>query len=283
MNLAYLRRVEYLATLMARLLAMAVFLIPFYVIVCYAFKSRLQIATTGLQLPTGLDFKNFRDAIAQTNRDGMPFWRIMNNTVITTLIGTILLTMLSSLSAYALARRKSLFYSIMYSIMVFTLLVPLQAYMFPLYVSLKKLHLLNTLLGFVFVKTGALLGFSIIVMTGFVKAIPREMEESAFLDGASLPRTFLEIILPLMKPILLTSIVINALNIWNDFATAFIVIITPIKYIVSLLQFSFMGTNSIKINLAFALFSMTMVPIVVLYLVLQRYIVSGIIMGSLKG
>ena len=283
MTLAYQQKSSYLLTLIARLLAMVLFLVPFYVALCYAFKTRLQIATTGLQFPTGLMLSNFTDSIEQTNINGMPFWHVMGNTVYSTVIGTILLTMFSSLCAYAIARRKSRFYVVLYSIMVFTLLIPLQAYMFPLYLSFKRWHLLDTLLGFVLAKVGAQLGFSVIVMTGFVKAIPKEMEEAAYQDGASVLRTFLVIILPLMKPILLTSIVINALSLWNDFATAFIVIIRPINYIVTLLQFSFMGTNSIKINLAFALFSMTMLPLVILYLVLQRYIVSGIIMGSVKG
>ena len=282
MTSSFQGRLGFWVGILVSFLVAALFLTPFYVAVCYAFKSRLQVAATGLQIPTSLQLSNFVDAIQNTNESGMPFFRVMGNTLYSTVIGTVLLTFFSSMCAYAIARRTSRLYTVMYSIMVFTLLIPIQAYMFPLYEMLRAFKLLDTQNGFVLAKVGAQLGFSVIIMTGFVRTVPREIEEAAFEDGAGLLTVFVRIVVPLMKPIVLTCIVINSLNLWNDFSTAFIVLNTPVKYIVTLLQFVFMGTNSIKINLAFALFGMTMVPILVLYFALQRYIVSGIVMGSIK-
>jgi raffinose/stachyose/melibiose transport system permease protein len=270
--------------LIARLCVTGLFLLPFYVAFCYAFKSRLEIAETGLAFPKfTVLFSNFIQSIEQTRINGMPFYTVMWNTLFTSALGTVIVTILAAMTAYVIARRKHKFYFYLYSIMVFTLLIPIQAYMFPLYKLLVQLRLMDTLQGFMLAKIGTLLGFSIIIITGFIKTIPMDIEEAALGDGAGILRTFTMIVLPLMKPILLTSVVINALNLWNDFSIAFIVLNKPAIYIVTLLQFAFMGTNSIKVNLAFALFSMTMIPILILYFILQRYIISGIIMGAVKG
>ncbi|MEG1516313.1 MAG: carbohydrate ABC transporter permease [Clostridia bacterium] len=270
-------------SIFGRLLVTATVLAPFYVALCYAFKSRMEIASSGLRFPTSFDFANFAEAIAQTNQSNMPFLKVILNTLYVTIFGTLVLTVCSAMCAYAVGRRKGKYYNLLYSLMVLTLLIPIQSYMFPLYSLLRSWKLLGTLEGFAVAKIGAQIGYSVLITTGFIKGIPLEVEEAASIDGCSTLQRFVRIVLPLMRPILFTSIVINALSVWNDFSTAFIVLNKPANYIVSLLQFAFMGTNSIQINLAFALFTMTMIPILILYFILQKYIVSGITMGSVKG
>jgi len=266
-----------------KLLLTLAFLSPFYVAICYSFKSKTEIAASGLALPTRLTLDNFIKSIESTNRSGMPFWTVIGNTLTVTLIGTAVLTIFAAMAAYPIARRRGAVYKVAYSLMVLTLLMPIQAYMFPLYDMIRSMKLINTLTGFTLAKIGAQIGYSTIITTGFVKSIPYDIEEAARVDGAGTLRTFFEIVLPLMRPILLTGVVINALNIWNDFALSFIILARPARYIVSLLQFTFIGSNSSELNLAFALFTMSMLPIVALYLVMQKYIIGGITMGSVKG
>lgn len=266
-----------------KIAVLVLFMSPFYVALNYALKTKQEIAQTGLAWPKELHFENFTEAIRQTYVAGMPFFKVLMNTVIATLVGTALIVFISAMAAYAIARRKGKIYSICYTLMVVTLLVPIQAYMFPLYDELRGMGLLNTNLGFILAKVGAQVGYSVIITTGFVKNISVEIEEAALIDGASIPKMFVKIVMPLLKPIFMTSIVINALSIWNDFGLAFIVLTKPTNYVLPLLQFTFITSNTSMLNLAFALFLLTMIPILLLYLFLQKYIVSGIMLGSVKG
>lgn len=277
------KRISSAPSFLFKILIAIVFLCPFYIAVCYSFKSTQELAATGMAFPTTFHIENFAEAIASTERAGMPFWKVIGNTFAVTVVGTVLLTIFSSMSAYVIARRKGKLYSISYSLMVLTLLIPIQAYMFPLSTMLRTMQLNNTLTGFLLAKIGSQIGYSVIITTGFVRSIPHEVEQSACVDGAGVFQTFFRIVMPLMRPILLTSIVINALNIWNDFSLAFIVLSKTDKYIVSLLQFAFIGSNATQLNLAFAMFTMSMIPILLLYFFLQRHIIGGITMGSMKG
>lgn len=277
------RRAKVILLTVVRALVTLIFLMPFYTAFVYSFKNRSEIAMTGLQFPRVFHLDNFRQAIENTYVSGMPFPTILWNTLYATLLGTVVIVLLSAMAAYVIARRRGRFYRVVYSLMVMTLLIPFQAFMFPLYVLLRQLGLLNSLEGFTLAKIATGLGYSVIITTGFVRGLPYEIEEAAMVDGSTMVRSFFKIVLPLMRPIILTSVVINALGIWNDFGLAFIILTRPAKYVVSLMQFVFFGTNSIEIHLAFALFSLTMIPILILYFALQKYIVSGIAVGSVKG
>lgn len=277
------RRAKAFLLTFTRVVVTAIFLMPFYTAFVYSFKNRSEIAMTGLQFPRVFHLDNFRQAIENTYVSGMPFPTILWNTIYATLIGTVVIVLLSAMAAYVIARRRGRFYRVVYSLMVMTLLIPFQAFMFPLYVLLRQMGMLNSLEGFTLAKIATGLGYSVIITTGFVRGLPYEIEEAAMVDGSTMVRSFFKIVLPLMRPIILTSVVINALGIWNDFGLAFIILTRPAKYVVSLMQFVFFGTNSIEIHLAFALFSLTMIPILILYFALQKYIVSGIAVGSVKG
>lgn len=266
-----------------KILVLIVFMSPFYVAINYAVKTKQEIAQTGLGWPEVFHFENFTEAIRQTYVAGMPFFKVLLNTTTATVAGTIVIVVISAMAAYALARRTGRIYSLCYTLMVITLLVPIQAYMFPLYDELRGMGLLNTNLGFILAKIGTQVGYSVIITTGFVKGISIEIEEAALIDGANLLQVFMKIVVPLLKPILMTSVVINALSIWNDFGLAFIVLTKPSNYVLPLLQFTFITSNTSMLNLAFALFLLTMLPILILYFFLQKYIVGGIMLGSVKG
>jgi raffinose/stachyose/melibiose transport system permease protein len=270
-------RTRLLKTLFKLLIAL-IFLAPFYVSFAYSVKTPEEVTFTGLAFPLKFHLENFRIAIEMTN-----FFQALINTVIVTVVGTLLLTLVSSLAGYSLARRKGRYYFVFYALLVVTLLIPFQTYMLPLYVMLKYMSLTNTLAGFLLAKIGAQVGFSIIITTGFVKTIPRDIEEATFMDGGGISRTFWSVVFPLMQPIVFTSIVINALSIWNEFTIAVITLQKKAVAILPLLQYHFFGQYRVELNLAFALFLLSMVPIIALYLILQKYIISGITLGAVKG
>ena len=116
-----------------------------------------------------------------------------------------------------------------------------------------------------------------------MKSIPRELEEAASIDGAGVYGIFWKIVFPLMKPIIFTSVVLNALNVWNDFQMSLTLLQKKEVRTIPLTQYFFFGENNIELGLAFALFLLSMIPILILYLCLQKYIISGITSGAVKG
>ncbi len=251
---------------------------PFYLAFCYSFKSKEEIAKTGLGFPKTFYLENFKVAMERTN-----FIRPLALTLILTLVGTFILIIICSMGAYVISRRKSKIYTCFYLLVTLTILVPFHAYMLPLYLMLNKWGLINTLTGFTLAKVGSQAGFSIIIIMGFVKSIPFDIEEAACIDGCGVFRRFYLVVLPLMKPILLTSVIINALDIWNEYAMGVVVLRKPEMFTLPLLQQTFFGQYHIDLGQAFAIFSISMLPILIIYLFLQKYIISGIVMGGVKG
>lgn len=255
-----------------------IFLSPFYIAFTYASKTKQEIAFTGLSFPKTIHFENFTRAIEMSG-----FYKALYNSVVTTIPTVIILTVICSMAAYIIARKNSRIYNIFYYLFLAALLIPFQSIMLPLYINLKDWGMLNSLTGFVLTRVGFQIAFTILVITGFVKSVPKEIEEAASIDGAGRFKTFWLVVFPLMKPIVFTSIVLNSLYTWNDFMISVVVLQKNDVRTLPLTQFFFFGENSIELNLAFAAFALSMIPILILYLVLQRYIISGITVGAVKG
>lgn len=254
------------------------FLSPFYIMVVYAFKTRREIMFTGLAFPTRLTFENFWNAFRNTQLS----LAFLNTTVATVLMVTI--TILScSMAAYIIARKNTKFYNAIYYVYLAAIILPFQVIMLPMYRVLLGIGLMNTLPGYVLAKSAMEIGFTTFLITGFVKTVPRELDEAAHVDGAGRMYTFWRIILPLMKPILMTAVVLNALALWNDLLAAQIILQSNHLRTLTLEQYSFISQFSTDLGKAFAAFMMSILPIVLLYLVLQKYIISGIVTGAVKG
>lgn len=257
----------------------ALFIIsPFYLAFCYAVKTKEQIALTGLSFPTSIAWDNFTVAMVRTN-----FSQTLLNTVLTTVAGTLILTFACSMAAYVLARRKSWFYALFSGMLTLTILIPFHAYMFPLYLNIRSMGMNNSQAGYLLAKMGAQVGFSVIIMTGFVKGVPVQVEEATYIDGGGVYRTFFSVVMPLMKPILMTSVIVNALSFWNEYAIALVFLQDDAIMTLPLMQSRFFGQYSADLGQAFALFTLSMLPILILYFSFQRYVISGIVMGSVKG
>ena len=272
------KRIQTILSATGKILFTLVFIAPFYISFVYAVKTKQEVAFTGLAFPTAFHWENFARAVKVSN-----FFTALKNTVITTVVGTAILTIICSMASYIIARRKTKLYNAAYYFFLGTILIPFQAMMFPLYLMMKKAGMLNTLLGFTLAKVGAQTGFCILVMTGFVKNIPIDMEEAAYIDGCGRYRSFFSIVFQLMRPIIVSTVVINALSIWNEFSMSMVLLQRNEVANIPLMTFYFFGENVVELNLAFAVFTLSMIPILLLYLLAQKQIISGIMMGAVKG
>lgn len=261
------------------LTAAGIFLAPFYISLVYSFKSPQETALTGLAFPKVFHFDNYKKAIKVSN-----FFNASKNSLIVTLVAVLILLVICSMASYVIARNSDKkLYNTIYYVFLAALILPFQVVMLPFYVNLKQLGLLNSLTGLILGVTGFSIAFNVFIYTGFIKSVPRQMEEAAFIDGLGPFRTFWKIIFPLLKPINSTAVVLNALSVWNEFGISLIVVQKSAVRTLPLSQFYFFGEHSIELNMAFAAFTLSMIPIIVLYLFMQKYIIGGIMSGSVKG
>lgn len=256
----------------------AVFLFPFYVALLMAFKSAKESFDSFYALPSGLHFSNFVHAW-ETSK----YPTAITNSLIVTALSVALIIVVSALSGYAVARGNKPFYNIVYLLFLSGMMVPFQVTMLPLYKLGKNLHLLNSHWGLMLIYGGFGVQTGILFYTGFVRGISREIEEAARIDGCSTPGIFVRIILPLLKPVTATVLVLNALYIWNDFLLPLLYLQDKDFRTIPLQQYFFFGQYSSDLNLAFAYAVMGMIPIVVFFLFMQRFIIKGIAAGAIKG
>jgi len=273
------KKVKNAIAFLIKLLVACVFVAPFYISIVYAVKSPEETRLTGLAFPTGIHWENFAEAIEVSN-----FWLATKNSVIVTVSCVLLLMVCCSMAAYVIARNmKSKFYQSFYYVFLAAILLPFQVVMMPLYVQLKDAGLLNTRIGLILTISGFQLAYNIFVYVGFVRTIPLEMEEAAYIDGAGKFYTFWKVVFPLMKPIVSSTLILNALAVWNDFQITLIIAQKSEVRTIPLTQYFFFGQYSIKLNMAFAAFVLAMIPIIILYLVMQKYIIGGVMSGAVKG
>ena len=260
-------------------LAMTLLVIsPFYIALIYSVKSKQEMVTDRLAFPKTIHWDNFTRAIETSN-----FGLALKNSLVTTVLAVIFITLICTMASYIIARKNNRFYNLIYYLFVGAMIIPFQSIMTPLYIDMTRWKLLNTLHGFIFAKIGFQIAFTVLLVSGFVKSIPKELEEAASIDGAGMYSVFFQIVFPLMKPIVLTSIVLNALNVWNDFQMSLTLLQQKQVRNIPLTQYFFFGENSIELGLAFALFILSVIPILALYLTLQKYIIGGITQGAVKG
>lgn len=155
--------------------------------------------------------------------------------------------------------------------------------MVPTYILAKNLHLTDGLAGIIMVSIAINFPYGVFLYTGFYKSIPREIDESAVIDGCSPYGLFFRVIFPLLLPVTITSIIIQFLAIWNDFTTAIYFLNTPSKYSLVMTTYFFFGAHAADWNLVFANLVIISLPVLILYIVLQRFVISGMTNGAVKG
>ena len=254
------------------------FISPVYIMFVYSFKSQQDIMNTGLALPKKFILDNFINAI-KTSDLGLA----MFNSVISVIVMTFITIVASSMAAYKISRKNNKLYNAIYYLFLAAIILPFQVIMLPMYQVLQKLHLMNSISGYILALSGLQMAFSVFIISSFVKTVPVELEEAAYIDGAGKYTTFWRIIFPMMKPIVMTTIVLDALALWNDLLVALIILQKGKLRTLTLAQYSFISQYSTDLGQAFAAFTLSIIPIIIMYFFLQKYIISGIVAGAVKG
>lgn len=255
------------------------FMSPFFMVLLNAFKTDGEFIISPLSLPAHFSLDNFVKAFKAMN-----FLNAFMNSLIVTLLGTALIIILAAMTAHRFTRHKSKFNKFFFYVMVATMIIPFQAIMIPLVgIYGGKLHLLGNKWILIYMCIGFGISQAVFMYSGFIKGIPLELEEAALIDGCNKFQMFFMIVLPLLKTITVTLIIMNVLWLWNDYLLPTLVLGSKLKQMtLPLSTFSFYGSYSADYTLIMASLIMTMIPVVVMYLFLQRYIISGIVNGAIK-
>lgn len=273
----------------ANILAMAgliivfiAYMFPFLMVVINSLKQKRDIIKSPfswLFTIKGLSFDNFVKAFTQ-----MDFLNAFKNSLIVTVSATALVTLLAAMLAYYIVRHNNGISKLTFALMVASMIIPFQAIMIPL-VSIYggTLNVLNHRITLIFMHTGFSMAMSVFMFHGFIKGnVPMALEEAAYIDGCTHSQTFFKIVLPLLKPIISTMVILNSLAFWNDFLLPSLVLTDKELLTLPLSTYSFYGTYSADYGTIMAGLLLCVIPILILYVVLQKQIIGGVVAGAVK-
>lgn len=260
-----------------------IYMVPFYLMFINSFKTRREIFANTMGFPDEWNFSNYSSAIERMNM-GSAF---INSLIITTL-SIILIVLFSSMASWTLARSKTKTSKIIFYLFISAMIIPFQAVMLPLVkfmgiirIDSINFSMLGTHYGLIFMYLGFGSSMSIFLYHGFINNIPLEVEEAAIIDGCNKWQLYHKIVFPLLRPITVTVMVLNGIWIWNDFLLPFLTINGKINTI-PLAMNNFFGAFSKQWELAMAALILAVIPIIIFYFFVQKYIIKGIVQGSIK-
>jgi raffinose/stachyose/melibiose transport system permease protein len=249
---------------------------PFYIIIVNSFKTKGELFESTLALPSSFNLANYSNAWQQ-----LDFIKVLGNSLLITIVSVILIIFFSAMAAWMLQRTNSKLSNIILFIFVSSMLVTFQCIMLPLINIMGKLNLLN-IPGIIFMYIGFGCSSAVFLYHGFVKSIPKELDEAATIDGCTKWQTFRYIIFPLLKPISITVAILNTVWIWNDFLLPSLVINNPGTRTIPLSMFFFFGQYTKQWDLALAGLVLTIIPVLIFYFFAQKHIIKSVTSGSIK-
>lgn len=269
-----LRRI---ATELLMWLLSLIILIPLAMILVNSVKTQGESSTMSLTLPSEFHWENFCRVISEGK-----MLRAFRNSMIITCCSVLLTNFAASMGSFVMARRKCRTTKLSRIFFMIGLFAPINY--IPTIKVMQFLRIMNTYQGVIFLYSALMLPFTVFLYYGFVNtSVPREMDEAALLDGCNSWQLYIKIILPLMKPVITTAVLINFMNAWNDFIIPLYMLNDSNLYPMTMAVYNFYGTYVASWNLVCAAILITIAPILVIYLFGQRYIVSGMTTGALKG
>ncbi len=263
------------------LLLSVVFLFPLYLVVINSFKSKFNIISEPFAFPNENTFVGLENYINGINSSGI-VGAFIRTAIIT--IGSVLaIVVFTSMTAWYITRVKSKVNKIIYYLFLFSMIVPFQMVMFTMTDVCYRLGL-NSVLGIIPVYLGFGSGLSVFMFSGFVKSLPREIEEAAMIDGCSPIKTFFYVVFPILKPTAITVAILNAMWIWNDFLLPYLLLGSADKTLSVAIQLTMQGAyGAIDWGGFMSMLVLAIIPIVIFYLLCQKYIIKGVIDGAVKG
>lgn len=254
----------------------AIIVVPIIIIALNSFKNVRESNSMDFHLPSAWEFSNYLDVIKRGN-----LLIGFRNSFSYALISTLILLAVTLPCAFVLQRRASRLYRILYYVLIIGIALPLNN--IALMKVMVGLHLMNTRTGIYLLYAAIGLPLSVFIAHGFMSGIPRELDEAAVIDGCSSGKLFLKVILPLLKPVASTLFILNFLNTWNDFTMAIYFLNGSDKMPVTLSVYNFFGQYQKSWNLVCADIMLTALPVLLVYLFAQKYIIQGLTSGAVKG
>lgn len=254
---------------------------PIVLVVINSFKNKAYISRDAFSIPTGrafVGFQNYTRGVDRTNLLASFGW-----TVVVTVGSVLLILLCTSMCAWWIVRVNNWAAKGLYLLFLFNMIVPFQMVMFTLS-KLADMLGLNTPWGLWIIYLGFGAGLAVFIFTGVIKGIPQELEESAMMDGASVPRIFFQIVVPIMKPSIVSVAILEAMWIWNDFLLPYLTLdMRRYKTMSIAIQYLKGGYGSVDMGAMMGCLVLAIIPIVVFYLICQKYIIKGVLAGAVKG
>ncbi len=256
-----------------------IYLYPLILVVINSLKTFSEIMTNVVALPSRARWENFANAFSL-----MRYPNLFLNTLIVTCLGTAGVVILSATAGFKLSRTKTRLSWLVFLVCVAPMMIPFHSFMIALVKVAKTLHLTNSIWGLGVVYWGLGVPLSLFLYHGFVKTVPRELDDCAAIDGARPLRAFFQVIFPLLQPVTVSVIVINAMWMWNDFLLPLLILGGDKRsQTLQLAAYNFFGQYKIEWQNAMAGVLLTITPAILFYLVLQRHIIKGMVTGAVKG
>ncbi|MEK8128051.1 carbohydrate ABC transporter permease [Paenibacillus filicis] len=253
-------------------------IVPLLWMVMNSFKSEEDFSMNPLGLPKVWNWSNYTQAW-EVAKLGTYFW----NSILVTAISIVTTVLLGALTSYFIARFSFKLSGWVYGLFVIGLTIPIHATLVPIFMIMNKLQLLDTHLSLILPYTAFHLSITIFILAGFMKSFPKDIEESAIIDGCGIYRIFWSIILPMTRPALATVIIINFIYNWNEFLFALVLISKSALKTIPLGLANFAGTETKFQTLQMAALTMALLPVLAFYALLEKQLVQGMTAGAVKG
>lgn len=256
------------------------FIFPIFVVFINSFKTKFSITSSPFSLPNFSNFagiENYITGIADTD-----FWSALGYSLFITFFSVLLIALCTSMTAWYLVRVKNKFTHFLYIAFVSSMIIPFQMVMFTMS-KISNILSLDNPLGIVFIYLGFGAGLSVFMFSGFIKSIPKSIEEAAVIDGCTPLKTFFKVVFPVLKPTAITVSILNAMWIWNDYLLPYLVIGSDYKTIPIAVQYLKGGYGSVDMGSITAVLVLAVIPVIVFYVFSQKHIISGVASGAVKG
>lgn len=263
----------------AMTIAAIIFLAPVFIIINYSFKTKKELyLNSPLSLPNNIQFDNYKKAFDKLN-----LATTFTNTLLYTIISVLLLAFLCGATAWAIARCKSKFFKFCYIYFIIGILIPYQALFLPIYMIGYNMNMTNTRYGIIFMYVATGISFGVFLMNSFMSTVPIELEEAARIDGCSVYRTYFMVVMPLLKPAMATLLIMQSFQIWNDYLLASLYVSKKQMKTLTVAIQSLFSAQSSDYTTAMAAIVISVLPIAILFISLQKYFIKGMTVGAVKG
>ena len=259
------------------------YVFPVFMVLLNSFKLNTFVKTETFAWFTAESWAGFDNFIKGMTFGGYPFWNSVFYSAVITLLSSFLILLFTSMAAWYIARVDSVFCRVVYYLCLFSMVVPFQMVMFTLSKTADTLKL-NTPWTIPVIYLGFGAGLAVFMFVGFVKSIPLDIEEAAAIDGCSPLRTYFSVVLPLMKPTLISVAILEIMWVWNDYLLPYLVLdITQYRTLPIHIQYLKGSYGTVDLGATMALILLSIVPVVAFYLTCQKHIIKGVAAGAVKG